>query len=215
MRDAGVIVLRLLGKLGAVPGLTELVKAAVGQGRSVLALSGAGDMNPELAGISSVPAGLLHETLAYFQHGGVPNLAQGLRFLADHLLLTGYGYEPPQAMPEHGIYHPELPNGAGLQEWHDYYGQRPAIGILFYRAHWLSGNTAFVDALVEALEEQGYAALPVYTASLRSLDESGRPLALEFFRDFSGSLSLRERARVRGENVGAAAPFNPLNPLTP
>ena len=42
--------------------------------------------------------------------------------------------------------------------------------MLFYRAHELSGNTAFVDTLCDAIEARGANALPVYCGSLRGAD---------------------------------------------
>ncbi|CAM5709834.1 Cobaltochelatase subunit CobN OS=Streptomyces fumanus OX=67302 GN=cobN PE=4 SV=1 [Streptomyces fumanus] len=47
---------------------------------------------------------------------------------------------------------------------------RPTVGVLFYRAHELSGNTAFVDTLCQAIEAHGANALPVYCGSLRGAD---------------------------------------------
>src|SRR5262249_56319100 len=44
---------------------------------------------------------------------------------------------------------------------------RPRVGILFYRAHWLSGNLAFVDALVRALDHHGCDSLPVFCSTIR------------------------------------------------
>src|SRR5437868_7146019 len=55
---------------------------------------------------------------------------------------------------------------------------RPAVGVLFYRTHWMSGNREFVDALIEAIEGQGCNVLPVFCYSLRGTD--GPPAA---FRD--------------------------------
>ena len=46
----------------------------------------------------------------------------------------------------------------------------PVVAVVFYRAHELSGNTAFVDTLCEALAERGATPLPVFCASLRSAD---------------------------------------------
>ena len=40
--------------------------------------------------------------------------------------------------------------------------------MLYYRAHHMSGNTAFVDALCGAVEDAGGRALPLYVASLRA-----------------------------------------------
>jgi hypothetical protein len=55
---------------------------------------------------------------------------------------------------------------------------RPTAGVLFYRAHLVSGNLAFVDDLVDALEDAGLNALAVFTSSLR-VREKGLPAALQ------------------------------------
>ncbi|MDX3644749.1 cobaltochelatase subunit CobN, partial [Streptomyces sp. MB09-02B] len=44
----------------------------------------------------------------------------------------------------------------------------PTVAVLYYRAHHMSGNTAFVDALCGAIEDTGARALPLYVASLRA-----------------------------------------------
>ena len=50
--------------------------------------------------------------------------------------------------------------------------------MIFYRTHLLGGDGAFVDALVDTLEEAGANALPVYCYSLRP-GAGGRVEALE------------------------------------
>ncbi len=55
---------------------------------------------------------------------------------------------------------------------------RPTIGICFYRSHRLTGNTAFVDGLCEAIERAGGNALAVWSYTLRR-DRDGRVPALE------------------------------------
>ncbi len=40
----------------------------------------------------------------YFQCGGAENLANGLLCLSDYLLITGWGFDPPQELPLHGVY---------------------------------------------------------------------------------------------------------------
>jgi len=42
------------------------------------------------------------------------------------------------------------------------------VAVLYYRAHELAGNTAFVDVLCTAIESAGARALPVWCASLRT-----------------------------------------------
>ena len=43
----------------------------------------------------------------------------------------------------------------------------PSIAVLFYRAHWMSGNLYAIDALVRRLEQLGANVLPVYSFSLK------------------------------------------------
>jgi len=53
---------------------------------------------------------------------------------------------------------------------HDHEIPPPTVAVVFYRAHELAGNTAFVDTLCEALAGQGATPLPVFCSSLRSAD---------------------------------------------
>ena len=112
-----------------------------------------------------------------------------LLFLSDTLLMTGYGFEPPVPLPEYGLYHPAYPEQVSLQRYlsQRWEAHRPAIGVLFYRTHWMSGNREFVDALIAEVEQRGCNVLPVFCYSLRStggppeafqhliLDEHGQP----------------------------------------
>ncbi|MFB9247000.1 cobaltochelatase subunit CobN [Sphaerisporangium melleum] len=47
---------------------------------------------------------------------------------------------------------------------------RPVVGVLYYRAHHVAGNTGFVHALCDAIEDAGGRPLPVYCASLRTAE---------------------------------------------
>ena len=104
----------------------------------------------------------------YLTIGGERNLGECMKFLADRLLLTGYGSAPPLAMPEHGVYLPDVEN-ATIADWEQRRDpSKPTAAILFYRAHALSGNIAFIDELIDALEQRGLNALAVFTSSLRA-----------------------------------------------
>ncbi|MBI3897183.1 MAG: cobaltochelatase subunit CobN [Gammaproteobacteria bacterium] len=181
---ADIIVARVLGRLGNVPGFAELVRQARSRGKHLIVVSGTGEPDPELGAASTVPPNVMHETLTYFQAGGSMNLAQLLRYLSDHLLFTGFGFDPPVPLPEHGIYHPDLADGADIADWLALRDpKRPSAGIVFYRAHWMSGNTRFIDALVRALEHRGLNVLPVFTASLRAGGGKQLPTSLRYFSD--------------------------------
>ncbi|WP_340121282.1 cobaltochelatase subunit CobN [Methylobacter svalbardensis] len=169
LAPARIIVLRVLGRLGSVPGFADLLRHTKNQAQHLIAISGTGEPDPELAAASTVSPDVLHQVQAYFQAGGSVNMAQLLRYLSDHFLLTGFGFEPAVDLPEHGIYHPDLSQDAGIDDWLALRTpDKASIGIVFYRAHWMSGNTRFIDALVYELEKRGLNVLPVFTSSLRA-----------------------------------------------
>lgn len=186
--EAKIVIIRIHGRLSSIPGFGELVKLAGQRGQHLIVVSGTGELNPEFAAVSTVSPAILQETLSYLQAGGYANLIALLSYLSDHLLMTGFGANAPEHAPEHGIYHPDLPERADHPDWLKYRDPAlPTIGISFYRAHWLSGNTAFVDALIRSLEERGVNVLPVFTSSLKSLDaQTGRPAAFGYFQPGQG-----------------------------
>ncbi|MFI6409472.1 cobaltochelatase subunit CobN [Streptomyces sp. NPDC050548] len=151
-----IAVVRLLGGKRAWEDGLAVLKAS---GIPTVLLSGETVPDPELMAESSVPAGVVAEALRYLVEGGPDNLTELARFLSDTVLLTGEGFEEPQKMPEFGV-HCERAFVEG----------RPTVGVLFYRAHHLSGNTAFVDTLCEQIEAKGANALAVYCGSLRGAD---------------------------------------------
>jgi cobaltochelatase CobN len=232
-----IVVVRVLGRLSGIPGWQALLHAAAERRQSLLVVSGTGEPNPELDVVSTVAPAILRETLGYLQAGGPHNLAQWLRFLADHLLLTGYGFEGPVELPEHGVYHPGLGDGGTVESWEALWGALPAaggrdargradspagretagrrespvVGIAFYRAHRVSGNLRFIDALVAALERRGMRALPVYTSSLRALNETGKSAALAFFQGEAGP---RIDALINTTSF-AIGDINPQGPTLP
>ncbi|WP_033287087.1 cobaltochelatase subunit CobN [Streptomyces sp. NRRL F-525] len=153
-----IAVVRLLGGKRAWEDGLAALKAS---GIPTVLLGGETVPDAELMAESSVPAGVVAEALRYLVEGGPDNLTELARFLSDTVLLTGEGFEAPQEMPEYGVHgEPELDL------------DRPTVAVLFYRAHELSGNTAFVDTLCDAIEAKGANALAVYCGSLRSA-ESG------------------------------------------
>ncbi len=170
---AEVIIVRVLGRLSSVPGFYHLLDHVKQYAQQLIVISGTGSLEPELTAMSTVPPSVIHDAMAYFNADGHHNLAHMLRFLADHLLRHGFGYDEPLHQPDHGIYHPDLPRHATLDDWRAHAKPEQATaGLLFYRSHWLSGNTDFVDALIRAMEERGLNVLPLFTASLRQYHQN-------------------------------------------
>ncbi len=172
--EASMVLVRLLGGRRAWPeGFDRLALACRRARIPFLAWSGEQQADAELTAASTAPAAIVGEAFEYLRHGGVENLKNALLFLSDTLLMTGYGFEPPTPLPEYGLYHPALPEHVSLA---DYLRQRwvpeqPAVGVLFYRTHWMSGNREFVEALIQAIEQQGCNVLPIFCYSLRSVGD--------------------------------------------
>ncbi|MFI0942524.1 cobaltochelatase subunit CobN [Streptomyces sp. NPDC021020] len=157
LAGADLVVVRLLGGRRAwEEGLAVIAASGV---PSVL-LGGESVPDAELMALSTVPAGVVAQALRYLVEGGPANLAELARFLSDTVLMSGEGFEPPCPMPQFGVH--------GDDRGRD--PARPTVAVLFYRAHELSGNTAFVDTLCAAVEARGANALAVYCGSLRGAD---------------------------------------------
>ncbi|MEV6647066.1 cobaltochelatase subunit CobN [Amycolatopsis sp. NPDC051371] len=148
-----IVVVRILGTPRSWQEGLDTLRAS---GAHVVVLGGEQTPDAELMKLSTVPAGIAAEAHAYLAQGGPANLTQLHRFLSDTLLLTGDGFEPPARQPAWGI----------LERSSQATG--PVIGILYYRAHHLSGNTNFVHTLADRIEAAGGRALPIYCASLRT-----------------------------------------------
>ncbi len=207
--EAEIVIVRLLGgRASWFYGVERLVEWAKQTEGWLICLPGTYDLDPELMALSTVGVPLAHETLAYLQLGGQSNYEQALRFLADHLLTTGLGYEPPQPQPDFGLYIPAkglpvLPPDPA----------RPVAGLLFYRSHYLAGNTDFVDAIVEEGAAQGVEIRPVFARSLkettRRADGTEIPTALEAFVDAQGKPTVDVIISTLSLAIGGVNPDGP------
>ncbi|GAA3456394.1 cobaltochelatase subunit CobN [Dactylosporangium matsuzakiense] len=151
---AELIVVRFLG---AYRDWEHGFDTLIATGRPVVLLGGEQAPDAELMSHSTVPAGLAAQAHAYLAFGGPANLAELHRFLSDTILLTGHGFAEPVELPAWGV----LERTAAEVEG-------PTVAVIYYRAHHVSGNTAFVEGLCTAIEDAGARALPVFAASLRT-----------------------------------------------
>ncbi|WP_433342860.1 cobaltochelatase subunit CobN [Micromonospora sp. CA-111912] len=152
--EADLVVLRVLGSPEDVRDVAALVRDA---GRPLVVLGGERTPNAALMELSTVPIGVCAEAHRYLAEGGAENLGQLHAFLSDTVLLTGEGFEPPAVLPEWGVGRQAA--GSGV----------PRIGILYYRAHEVSGNNAFAHELADAIDATGKAVgVPIFVSSLRA-----------------------------------------------
>ncbi len=172
LEGARVVVCRILGGRRGWPEGFDLLRARCQKrGIALLALGGEAEPDAELTALSLAPTGAVAQAGEYLRHGDVANVEQLLRFLADTFLLEGYGFAPPREIGDLGVYRRDPPAA-----------DRPTVGFCFYRSHYLTGNTQFVDDFCDALRDAGAGVFAVWSYTLRR-GPDGRVPALELLAD--------------------------------
>ncbi|MEG4345761.1 cobaltochelatase subunit CobN [Microcoleus sp. A003_D6] len=167
---------------------------------SLIVMPGEDSPDPDLISHSNVSLSAVNQLWRYFTEGGVQNFVSALKFAADTCLKTAYNPPLPQTVSRVGIYDwggeagacfatlqpdsdpPKSPLRRGTLTTScsplikGVRGGSPGlptiakVGILFYRAHYLSGNLAPIDALCQALADRNLVPVPVFISSLREPD---------------------------------------------
>jgi cobaltochelatase CobN len=163
---AQVVILRLLGGRSYWAYGLEVVQEIVQRnGTTLIVMPGDDGLDPELISQSTVPLGIVNQVWQYFSEGGVENIVNALKLIADTCLETSFHPSPPKSVPRIGLYNGDWKT-IGQQDKKD---NLPfaKVGILFYRAHYLGGNTKVIDALCAALAQKNLQPVPVFVSSLR------------------------------------------------
>jgi cobaltochelatase CobN len=157
---AQVIIVRLIGGQSYWSYGLEVVEDTVkSTGATLIVIPGDERPDPTLMSHSTVPLAIVNQVWRYFIEAGVENYQNLLKYLASQFLDRPSHYRPPQAVPRIGIY-----GGDRSQPI------THSVGILFYRAHYLSGNTAAIDALCDALTLRHLTPVPIFVSSLKELE---------------------------------------------
>ncbi|MBD2649032.1 cobaltochelatase subunit CobN [Nostoc foliaceum] len=181
-------------------GLEVVQEIVQRNGKTLIVMPGDDAFDPDLISHSTVPLGIVNQIWQYFSEGGVENFVNALQFISDSCLLTAYNPPPPRPVPRVGLYEWGVGSGewgmrgqggqgefetdsstseldSSTSEPHSFTSEPqslqspiPKIGILFYRAHYLAGNTKVIDALCEALVQKNLQPVPVFVSSLREPD---------------------------------------------
>ncbi|MBD2138245.1 cobaltochelatase subunit CobN [Anabaena sp. FACHB-1237] len=186
LESAQVIVLRLLGGSGYWSYGLEVAQEIVSRyGTSLIVIPGDDGLDAGLMSKSTLAENIVYQIWRYFQEGGVENFINGLLFICDNCFSTKFNPLPPQIIPRVGLYSYQLsavssqhsvfsrglamlhPDLTTINPNNEHSQSLPRVGILFYRAHYLAGNTKVMDALCHAIAAQGLQPVPVYVSSLR------------------------------------------------
>ncbi|TYQ26691.1 cobaltochelatase subunit CobN [Pseudanabaena sp. UWO311] len=191
LASAKVIIVRLIGGQSYWSYGLEVVKETVANtGAILIVLPGDERPDPNLTSHSTTTLTLVNQAWQYFIEAGVENYHNLLKFIASEFLEFGSVYKTPQSVPRIGIYEvaypqssvsileldppqPPLRKGGEENSFSFLKGIEGDLGlavILFYRAHYLSGNTAAIAALCDALTECNLKPLPIYVSSLKEPD---------------------------------------------
>ena len=174
-----VVVLRLLGGKQAIPESFDHVVQMCREGDiPLIACPGHQEWDQDLIGACTASVSEVETVFGYLMHGGRNNLKNMFLFLSDVYFGTSIGHDAPEPMPWEGIYRPGLIDLPDIDTYVSQYCDpgKPTIGVLFYRAHWMSGNLDFIDALISEIELKDANVIPIFTYSLKhSPDTSNEP----------------------------------------
>jgi cobaltochelatase CobN len=202
---AQVIILRLLGGRSYwAYGLEVVQEIAQRHGSKIIVMPGDDAFDSDLISQSTVSLGIVNQVWQYFRQGGVENIVNALKFIADACLLTAFNPPSPMLVPSVGLYEAggQGAGGRGADGGDEgvvknYYFPassaspipyslfpKAKVGILFYRAHYLAGNIKVIDALCAALAQKNLQPVPVFVSSLRDPDIQAE--LKEFFQPKEG-----------------------------
>ena len=170
---AQVIILRLLGGSSYWSyGLEVVLEIVQRNSTNLIVIPGDDGLDLNLISHSTLALAQVNQIFRYFSQGGVDNFVNAFKFIADNCFSTSFNPPPPQKVPKLGLYN-YLGKGYGeLGIGHQIINnqQLPKVAILFYRAHYLAGNTLVIDGLCEALAKLDIQPIPVFISSLREID---------------------------------------------
>ncbi len=173
LSQAQGIILRLLGGRSYWSyGLEVVRELATEKGIALWVLPGDHQPDGELMSHSNLPVHQVHQLWQYLQEGGRENWQQGLQWVSNLCLGTNYEVLPLKTVPNVGLYEiPPTPlKKGGNDRQTDHLKVLNKVGVLFYRSHYLAGNTLVIDELCRALQAQNLTPIPLYVSSLRDPD---------------------------------------------
>tara|TARA_R110002094_G_scaffold39574_3_gene52142 strand:- start:3033 stop:6764 length:3732 start_codon:yes stop_codon:yes gene_type:complete len=169
LSQAKLIVVRALGGRNYWSyGFERLAELARARSIKIIVVPGDANWDSDLEAANSLDIATARTFWRYCVEGGVENLKNALRYLAQQI-----GYEspaaPPKALPKAGLYWPGKAEPA-LDEVQNSFAHNGTAAIVFYRSSVQANATAPIDALIKALDAAGLNALPIYVSSLKDAE---------------------------------------------
>lgn len=197
LQHAKLVILRLLGgKPYWSYGFEQITAICKLRNIKLCVLPGDAKPDEELATATTISMQKMVEIWQYFSHGGDEN-AKNLLSYCGHILDQNDKPISAKILLNAGLYWPqktlvELADMPNL--WAN--KKRPIVAISFYRALLEAGNIAPIDALIEALNERGINALPIFVSSLK--DAMSKEICAGIFTQYRPQVILNATAFAVG-----------------
>ena len=160
LEKAQIIILRLLGGRSYWSYGLEVLQEIVAKTKvQLIILPGDDRPDPDLISHSTVSLSIVNQVWRYLTEGGVDNFTQALLLIGNSIFNKNYSIVPPVTIPKVGYY-----------QWNSNLKREnyiARVGIIFYRAHYLSGNLDPIDSLCQALVKYNLEPIPIFVSSLR------------------------------------------------
>ena len=172
LSKARIVVLRLLGGSAYWSyGLERVKEVAESNNIALFVLPGDNAPDLDLIEHSTVSLAAVNQLWRYLIEGGRENYVHALQFISDVCLQTTYNPVAPQSVPELGIYK-WFPSASDSNKSTEKQRSlsKDYCGILFYRSHYLAGNTLPIDELCRSIISKNITPLPIYVSSLKNID---------------------------------------------
>ena len=123
---------------------------------------------------------------SYFRYDGAENMRNLFLWIGSAFGGLSCAAEPPVPLAWNGVYHPDWTGDpediAGYLAAHCDAG-RPTVGVLFYRAEWITGDFTYQTALIRAIEAEGMNAVAVFSNAYRD-ERVASPTLMDAFRKY-------------------------------
>ena len=176
LSQAQIIIIRLLGGSAYWSYGLERIKEEVAISQAHLFVL-PGDNSPDLDLIShsNVSLSIVNKLWRYLMEGGTENFANALRFVSDVCWQTKYEPPAPKTVPEIEVYQwqKKIANDSLSNPSKDNY-----CGVLFYRSHYLAGNTLAIDRLCQSIVAKNLIPIAIFVSSLRNIEIQQQLLVL-------------------------------------
>ncbi|MBE9048115.1 cobaltochelatase subunit CobN, partial [Pleurocapsales cyanobacterium LEGE 10410] len=176
---AKIVVLRLLGGSAYWSyGLERIKETAEANNIALFILPGDDAPDLDLISHSTVSLVAVNKLWRYLIEGGRENYVNAFLFISDLCLQTKYQPSSPKSVPELGIYQWQQTTPSLTQLSKGKIDPDRWCGILFYRSHYLAGNTLPIDFLCRSIISKNLQPLPIFISSLRNVELQQKILAI-------------------------------------